>query len=100
MFGPIASVRDGKNQTVEYIKHLDKEKSQYENGRLLYVAATRARKHLHLIGHTDVDSKKDEVKAPSESTLLFQFWPVVKRASWRRTNSAQMLLTSTASLKL
>lgn len=80
MFGPIASVREGKNQTVEYIKHLDKEKSQYENGRLLYVAATRARKHLHLIGHTDVDSKKDEVKAPSESTLLFQFWPVVKSA--------------------
>ncbi|GMT41440.1 MAG: ATP-dependent helicase [bacterium] len=78
MFGPIASVRDGKNQTVEYIKHLDKEKSQFENGRLLYVAATRARKHLHLLGYADIDSKNDELKTPSESTLLFQFWPVVK----------------------
>ena len=78
MFGPIASVRDGKNQTVEYIKHLDKEKSQFENGRLLYVAATRARKHLHLLGHAEIDSKKDELRTPSESTLLFQFWPVVK----------------------
>jgi ATP-dependent exoDNAse (exonuclease V) beta subunit len=78
MFGPIASVRDGKNQTVEYIKHLDKEKSQFENGRLLYVAATRARKRLHLLGHAEIDSKKDEMKAPADSTLLFQFWPVVK----------------------
>ena len=78
MFGPIASVSDGKNQTVEYIKHLDKEKGQYENGRLLYVAATRARKHLHLLGHADIDGKKDELRTPSDSTLLFQFWPVVK----------------------
>ena len=78
MFGPIASVREGKNQTVDYIKHLDKEKSQYENGRLLYVAATRARKRLHLLGHVDIDSKKDEIKTPAESTLLYQFWPVVK----------------------
>ena len=78
MFGPIASVRDGKNQTVEYIKHLDKEKNHFENGRLLYVAATRARKHLHLLGHAIIDSKKDELRTPSESTLLFQFWPVVK----------------------
>jgi ATP-dependent exoDNAse (exonuclease V) beta subunit len=78
VFGPIASVRDGKNQTVEYIKHLDKEKSQFENGRLLYVAATRARKRLHLLGHVEIDSKKDQLKAPPDSTLLHQFWPVVK----------------------
>jgi len=78
MFGPIASVRDGKNQTVEYIKHLDKEKGQFENGRLLYVAATRARNRLHLLGHVEIDSKKDELRAPADSTLLFQFWPVVK----------------------
>ena len=79
MFGPIASVRDGKNQTVEYIKHLDKEKGQFENGRLLYVAATRARKRLHLLGHIDFDSDKDELKNPPDTTLLFQFWPVVKQ---------------------
>jgi ATP-dependent exoDNAse (exonuclease V) beta subunit len=79
MFGPIASVRDGKNQTVEYIKHLDKEKGQLENGRLLYVAATRARKRLHLLGHTDIDSKKDELKAPPDTTLLYQFWPLVRQ---------------------
>ena len=79
MFGPIASVRDGKNQTVEYIKHLDKEKGQLENGRLLYVAATRARKRLHLLGHTDIDSKKDELKAQPDTTLLYQFWPLVRQ---------------------
>ena len=78
MFGPIASVRDGQNQTVEYIKHLDKEKSQFENGRLLYVAATRARKRLHLLAHADYDSKQDQLRTPPDSTLLYQLWPVVK----------------------
>jgi ATP-dependent exoDNAse (exonuclease V) beta subunit len=78
MFGPIASVNDGQNQTVEYIKHLDKEKSQLENGRLLYVAATRARKRLYLLAHADFDSKKDELRTPSDTTLLYQLWPVVK----------------------
>ncbi len=78
VFGPIASVREGKNQTVEYIKYLDREKSQFENGRLLYVAATRARKRLHLLGHVEIDGKKDELRAPSGLTLLHQFWPVVK----------------------
>ncbi len=78
MFGPIASVRDGRNQTVEYIKHLDKEKSQFENGRLLYVASTRARKRLHLLAHVGFDSRNDELKTPPDSTLLYQLWPVVK----------------------
>jgi len=77
VFGPIKSAREKENRTAEYIKQLDKEKSMYEYGRLLYVAATRARQRLHLLGQVKTDSETGEVKVPANTTLLYQFWPVV-----------------------
>lgn len=77
VFGPIKSAREKENRTAEYIKQLDKEKSQYEYGRLLYVAATRARQRLHLLGQVKTDNETGEVKEPGNTTLLYQFWPVV-----------------------
>jgi len=58
------------------IRDLDKEKAEHECARLLYVAATRARRRLHLLG----DVKRDEAlapKPPAKGSLLAKLWPVL-----------------------
>jgi ATP-dependent exoDNAse (exonuclease V) beta subunit len=45
---------------------------------LLYVACTRARKSLHLIGHTSVAPDGDSLRAPDSRSLLSLLWPAVE----------------------
>jgi len=80
VLAPISPLGVKTNKTVEYLKRLDSEKRHYEDGRLLYVAATRAKKRLHLLGHTKVDEGKDSVKlkVPDGRSLLSSLWPAVK----------------------
>lgn len=76
LLAPVAA-RDGSDEDPVYrlISQLEKEKGRCEDGRLLYVAATRARNHLHLFGHARLD-KKGDLK-PNSDTLLEKLWPVV-----------------------
>ncbi len=57
---------------------LEKAKLKNEQGRLLYVAATRAREQLHLFGATRVSKEKNEISPPKKNTLLAKLWPVVE----------------------
>ena len=56
LLAPIAP-RDGGSRDPIYdaIGRLEKEQGDFELGRLLYVAATRARRQLHLLGHAGRD---------------------------------------------
>ncbi len=77
VFGPIKTAWDKTNKTTEYLKYLEQEKIAYEVGRLLYVAVTRAKKNLHLLGHVNV--KPDgRMSDPAGSSLLAQLWPITK----------------------
>ena len=52
----------------------------YEDARLLYVAATRARKTLRLIGHADVKENKGERSCkPKSGSLLHHLWPLARQ---------------------
>ena len=51
-----------------------------ETVRLMYVAATRARSTLHLLGTATWDDKKTVVRTPDARTLLGKLWPVVSGA--------------------
>ncbi|MEX2264961.1 MAG: UvrD-helicase domain-containing protein [Bryobacteraceae bacterium] len=62
----------------EYIRWLEKERATNEEGRLLYVAATRAKKRLHLLGHTTFDGQKGVIREPDAGSLLRRLWPVVR----------------------
>jgi ATP-dependent exoDNAse (exonuclease V) beta subunit len=77
IFGPIRSAWEDSNRTADYIKRLESEKGQYEDGRLLYVAATRARKRLHLMGAVSVRTD-GSLGEPASASLLARLWPVVK----------------------
>ncbi len=77
LLAPIAP-RDGSEQDPIYklIGQLEKEKQELETARLLYVAATRAKTQLHLLGHAKENSQGE--LNPERGSLLETLWPVVE----------------------
>lgn len=64
--------------TYDYLKKLEAERSAHEDERLLYVAATRAIRRLHLLGVAAADDNKDDgLQAPATGSLLNLLWPGV-----------------------
>lgn len=60
----------------DYLKKLETERSTHETERLLYVAATRAIRRLHLVGCAEANPEKEEgLNAPANDTLLKLLWP-------------------------
>ncbi len=79
LLAPIKPSDREEDRIYRHIARLDRDKGLYEDGRLLYVAATRARRRLHLLGHTGFRVKEGAVElcAPEAGSLLHQLWPVV-----------------------
>lgn len=88
LLAPIAETGRESDAIYQYIKGLHEEKDRFENDRLLYVAATRARYRLHLLSQVMLDGE-GRPKAPSRHSLLACLWPVVRAefetaaASWK-----------------
>ncbi|BCN93889.1 ATP-dependent helicase [Thiomicrorhabdus immobilis] len=67
------------------LKGFEAEKQRYELGRLLYVAATRAKNRLHLFAQvnykpTEKQIEKDDCKVtPTKDSLLESMWPYVQK---------------------
>ncbi len=80
LLAPINPTGSDKDPIYEYIRDFDREKTGHENGRLLYVAATRARKHLHLVGDTrlQADDEGPAPEVPGAGSLLAKLWPAVE----------------------
>ena len=73
LLAPINATGSAGDKAYELIRTLDRRKADHENGRLLYVAATRARRRLHLLG----DAKRDRdgaPKPPPQGSLLCKLW--------------------------
>ncbi|HET6593157.1 MAG TPA: UvrD-helicase domain-containing protein [Xanthomonadales bacterium] len=86
LFGPVkAAQRGDEPRASAWIKRLQAEMDRLENGRLLYVAATRARRRLHLLGHAAV--KKNGELTVSSGSLLSQLWPAVED-TWQEAAEA------------
>jgi len=94
LLAPISATGTGGDKTYEYLKRVDKFKSEHESGRLLYVAATRARSELHLLGHTGygIGDEAVELKDPAAGSLLKCMWAVA-RPEFKETLSELQLLT-------
>lgn len=76
LMAPIRASEQATDPISGYLRELDREKSRLEASRLLYVAATRARRRLHLLGHITFNSKGEPGK-PAADSLLEKLWPVV-----------------------
>jgi len=79
LFGPVKPRAETEADPVSrYLGAREARRASYEVDRLLYVAATRARKRLHLVGHLSVDEASGQVKAPPSASLLGRLWPCLE----------------------
>ena len=86
-FGPMRAAGSNEDpRTSAYIKNLEATMGRLESGRLLYVAATRAKKRLYLIGHAS--QKQNGELSVDGSSLLQQLWPAVKE-QWEDLRAAR-----------
>ncbi len=80
LVAPMKAKGDGNGEpsAFDYLKKLEAERAAHEDERLLYVAATRAIRSLHLVGVAAVDDQNDDgLKPPAAGTLLKLLWPGV-----------------------
>jgi ATP-dependent exoDNAse (exonuclease V) beta subunit len=76
LLAPIPSPADEAPPIYDYLRGLEAEKDVHEQTRLLYVAATRARRALHLFGSVSLD-EEGAPRAPAKRSLLARLWPVL-----------------------
>ena len=84
------------------VTRLLRQHQEHEDGRLLYVAATRARRRLHLLAQLNVDITEAggvAVRAPSRSALLSKLWPVLQ-ADFERVAMQSLARTRTATAQV
>ena len=76
LLAPLNATGAEDDPVYDFMREVDKRKADHENARLLYVAATRARSQLHLLGCAKVDHD-GQAKEPPKGSLLHKLWPVV-----------------------
>jgi ATP-dependent exoDNAse (exonuclease V) beta subunit len=89
--GPRAELE--RDPVHRYIGTAESAKDENELGRLLYVACTRARKSLHLLGHARLLKRGI---SPDRRSLLNLLWPAVATRFEEAYDSADHETTTTA----
>ncbi len=83
LLAPIHASEDDSDPIYTWIRRHHAHRQHLEDGRLLYVATTRARRRLHLFGNVRVKHDDDGVPVmmpPASRSLLGKLWPAVAPA--------------------
>ena len=99
LLAPIQETGANDDRIYAWLEKQEGEKERLENQRLLYVAATRARECLHLLGSADVTYSNQggfELKPPDKKTLLSGIWPVIERDYQEAAARSEVLNTRQA----
>jgi ATP-dependent helicase/nuclease subunit A len=75
LIAPIGRKGDDKRPTYAWVRKQIDEREREERKRLLYVACTRARRELHLLGTAEV--RASGLMAPAARSLLETAWPAL-----------------------
>src|SRR5260370_677033 len=79
LMAPISQTGHDRDPIYKYLSLVERHKIEQETRRLLYVAATRARGRLHLLGV--VKAKEDgAIAEPHAASFLKLLWPMVEPA--------------------
>jgi ATP-dependent helicase/nuclease subunit A len=72
---------EGVDALERWMRRLGQDRERLELGRLAYVACTRAKRRLHLVGSTSLKHTDDGpvLNRPRSGSLLEFLWPVVSR---------------------
>jgi ATP-dependent exoDNAse (exonuclease V) beta subunit len=77
LMAPLSATGNEKDPFFGLLKNIEDRRDLYETDRLLYVACTRARKKLHLLGHAKASGKDLQPKA-AKGSLLHRLWPILE----------------------
>ena len=75
LLAPVKAPYEEVSPIYDFIRRLEKQKQQHETSRLLYVAATRARRQLHLVA---VRVNTNGKVGPAGNTFSAKLWPAIK----------------------
>lgn len=80
ILAPIAASGEDRDAINGYLQNLERTREFNETSRLLYVAATRAKRRLYLFGNTKPKTDGQSVMAqpPVKGSLLSTLWPAVE----------------------
>ncbi len=80
MMAPIRAAAEASEPAFDYLRALDRAATGHELERLFYVAATRARSRLHLLGFARTEERRDGVRLrePAKGSLLGKAWNVAR----------------------
>ena len=79
IISPVGSRADENNDPIHnFIEITKNEKDYNEQARLLYVACTRAKKSLYIMGNTVIDKNKNQIRPARSDSLLSLLWPSIK----------------------
>lgn len=79
LLAPIRAASVEEDSTVGFVRRIERERERAESRRLLYVAATRAREALHLVGCCDTNDE-GEARPPAEGTAMRLLWPALSES--------------------
>ncbi len=74
ILAPIKSSTESFDPIYQYLRTQENLKSQYENTRVLYVAATRAKKALHIMANLPIKNE-NALSSPASGSFLSLLWP-------------------------
>ncbi|MEX2496268.1 MAG: UvrD-helicase domain-containing protein [Woeseia sp.] len=79
IISPVGARAEGGNDPLHnFVEATERAKSRLEQDRLLYVACTRARETVHLIGHVTISARGKGFDEPRDGTLLQRLWPTIR----------------------
>ncbi len=95
IFAPVEALGEDRDPLHRALKDLESRRDALEQDRLLYVAATRARRRLHLYAGIDEDDPETgEAPRPGRGSPLERLWPTVGPAFLAGRRPAAELLTT------
>jgi ATP-dependent exoDNAse (exonuclease V) beta subunit len=79
VLAPIKAQGGQPDSIYRWIELLERQRVLRERARLLYVAATRAKRELHLLGNAEATSRDAEVaiRQPRKGSMLWLLWQAV-----------------------
>jgi ATP-dependent helicase/nuclease subunit A len=78
IISPVGARAELENDPLHrFIEATENEKTRMELDRLLYVACTRAKSSLHLIGGVGISPDRATCKRPDSRSLLSRLWPAI-----------------------
>jgi ATP-dependent exoDNAse (exonuclease V) beta subunit len=79
LLSPLNRAGSDDDKIYQYIRTLDREKDALQDGRLLYVAATRPKRAQHWLGDVKRERNGEAIELqPRRDALLERLWPEVR----------------------